>query len=247
MRASLQTRAADFSQGSPRADADLPRLPPRSRCSNQEPARAIAAQLRGAEAGASVPGLIKDVFLLESQGPRARELRRFDLARGALQHRPRPLRRLARAGVARRPSSAPAPGFPVDFPGGCRRCGRARADYLRLPHESPPPRQRPFRRAALFGGRGARHHRLARTPIGSGGSCSSRWWRFISAAARPRSTGRPSSSAIRRRRGVDHASTTADRAGRSTPDTPRPRRCRSSAPPAARAAAAAADRRRARR
>ena len=52
-----------------------------------------------------MPGLIKDVFLLESQGPRAGELWRFDPASGALQ----PVAWPRTAGILARPGAHVVP------------------------------------------------------------------------------------------------------------------------------------------
>jgi signal transduction histidine kinase len=85
MRAGLQTRAADFTQAFDReltqiyvafhGDPDV---------FDQDQARAVAAGLARAHASASVPALIKDVFLLEAQGSRAGVLQRFDPGSGTL-------------------------------------------------------------------------------------------------------------------------------------------------------------------
>ncbi len=85
MRETLQTRAADFTQAFDReltqiyvAFHSAPDL------ADADPARAIGAELARAQASATVPGLIRDVFLLEGQGPPGL-LRRFDPEQGALE------------------------------------------------------------------------------------------------------------------------------------------------------------------
>src|SRR3954470_16410924 len=86
MRASLQTRAADFTQA---FDRELTQIyvafhgDPET--IGTDPAAAIGAQLSKAQASASAPGVIKEVFLLESEGPHAGVLQRFDPASAALQ------------------------------------------------------------------------------------------------------------------------------------------------------------------
>jgi signal transduction histidine kinase len=86
MRAGLHTRAADFTQ---EFDRELTRIylafhfEPDALDKN--PAGAVAAALGNAQASTTAPGLIKDVFLLEAQGPRANVLQRFDPGTGALQ------------------------------------------------------------------------------------------------------------------------------------------------------------------
>ena len=86
MRAGLQTRTADFTQA---FDRELTQIyvafhgEPDS--VGLDPAQAIAAQLAKARAAAAVPGLIRDVFLLESKGPRAGVLQRFDPGSRVLQ------------------------------------------------------------------------------------------------------------------------------------------------------------------
>jgi signal transduction histidine kinase len=86
MRAGLQSRAADFTQ---EFDLELTRIYVAFHGDpdtiDLDPAAAIAAQLARAQASASAPGLIKDVFLLESQGPRPGTLQRFDPASRTLQ------------------------------------------------------------------------------------------------------------------------------------------------------------------
>jgi signal transduction histidine kinase len=86
MRAGLQTRAADFAQA---FDRELTQIyvafHGEPDTAGLDPAPAIAAQLAKAQAAATVPGLIRDVFLLESQGPRAGALQRFDPASRTLQ------------------------------------------------------------------------------------------------------------------------------------------------------------------
>src|SRR5471032_661549 len=86
MRESLHTRAADFSQ---EFDRELTRIYLAFRFEpdipDQDPASAVAAGLAKAQASAVVPGLIKDVFLLEAEGPRANVLQRFDPRTRTLQ------------------------------------------------------------------------------------------------------------------------------------------------------------------
>jgi signal transduction histidine kinase len=86
MRAGLRTRAADFTQ---EFDRELTHIYLAFHFEpdilDQDPASAVAAGLAKAQASAVVPGLIKDVFLLEAQGPRANVLQRFDPGTGALQ------------------------------------------------------------------------------------------------------------------------------------------------------------------
>jgi signal transduction histidine kinase len=79
MRDTLQTRVADFTMAFDREITQIyvafhgePGAP------DDEPARAIAAELAKAQATASAPGLIKEVFLLEAQGQRAGVLQRFN-------------------------------------------------------------------------------------------------------------------------------------------------------------------------
>ena len=86
MRDTLQTRVADFTTAFDRELTQIyvafhgePGVP------DEEPARAIAAELARAQATASVPGLIKDVFLLEAQGQRAGVLQRFNPTSAALE------------------------------------------------------------------------------------------------------------------------------------------------------------------
>ena len=85
MRDTLQTRAADFTQA---FDRELTQIYAAFHGEpdliDASPARAIAAELAKARAAATVPGLIKDVFLLEAQGPNAGVLQRFDAAAGTL-------------------------------------------------------------------------------------------------------------------------------------------------------------------
>src|SRR4051794_28715484 len=85
-RDTLQARTADFTQAFDReltqiyiafhSEPDL---------ADADPARAIGAELARARASATVPALIRDVFLLEAQGKAAGVLRRFDGASGTLQ------------------------------------------------------------------------------------------------------------------------------------------------------------------
>jgi signal transduction histidine kinase len=86
MRAGLQTRAADFTR---EFDRELTHIyvafHGEPDVFDRDPARALAAGLANAQASATVPGLIKDVFLLEAQGPRANVLQRFDPGTRALQ------------------------------------------------------------------------------------------------------------------------------------------------------------------
>ncbi|MCU1381643.1 MAG: hypothetical protein JWL71_340 [Acidobacteria bacterium] len=86
MRATLQTRAADFTQA---FDRELTQIyvafhgDPDTIAA--DPAGALGAQLARAQASAIVPGLIKDLFLLEAQGPRGGVLQRFNPDTGALE------------------------------------------------------------------------------------------------------------------------------------------------------------------
>jgi signal transduction histidine kinase len=86
MRESLRVRAADFTQ---EFDRELTRIyiafhfDPDAL--DRDPGQAMAAALDKAQAPAAVPGLIRDVFLLEAQGPRANALQRLDAVARALQ------------------------------------------------------------------------------------------------------------------------------------------------------------------
>jgi signal transduction histidine kinase len=86
MRESLRVHAADFTQD---FDRELTRIyiafhfDPDAL--DRDPGQAMGAALDKAQASAAVPGLIKDVFLLEAQGPRANALQRFDAAARTLQ------------------------------------------------------------------------------------------------------------------------------------------------------------------
>jgi len=103
IRAGLQTRAADFTQ---EFDREITRIyvafHGEPGAPDQDAAAIIAIELEKAQASAAVPGLIKDVFLLETGGPRAGVLQRFDPAARVLQPAewPQPLdawhRRIAR-------------------------------------------------------------------------------------------------------------------------------------------------------
>ena len=86
MRGTLQTRAADFTQAFDRELTQIyiafhgePGIP------DADPARAIAAELAKAQASATVPGLIKEVFLLEAQREQAAALQRFNPDSQALE------------------------------------------------------------------------------------------------------------------------------------------------------------------
>ena len=101
MRAGLHTRTADFTR---EFDRELTHIYLAFHFGpdvvDQDPASAIAAGLAQAQTSATIPDLIKDVFLLEVQGPRADVLHRFDPGTRALQPAawPQPLeawRRLA--------------------------------------------------------------------------------------------------------------------------------------------------------
>jgi signal transduction histidine kinase len=82
MRASLQTRVADFTQEFDREiTAIYVAFHGEPDSFDRDPAGAIAAAL----AKANAAGVIKDVFLLEGDGTRANLLKRFDSAAGALQ------------------------------------------------------------------------------------------------------------------------------------------------------------------
>ena len=94
MRDTLQTRTADFTQAFDRELTQIyvafhgePGIP------DADPAHAIAMELAKARASATVPGLIKEVFLLEAQGEQAAALRRFNPGSQALEavDWPRPL------------------------------------------------------------------------------------------------------------------------------------------------------------
>jgi signal transduction histidine kinase len=86
MRAGLQTRAADFTQ---EFDRELTRIylafdfDPDAL--DKDAARAVGAGVERAQSIAAVQGVIRDVFLLEAQGPQANVLRRFDTATQTLQ------------------------------------------------------------------------------------------------------------------------------------------------------------------
>jgi signal transduction histidine kinase len=86
MRAGLQSRAADFTQD---FDRELTRIyvafHGEPDTIDLDPAAALAAQFARAQASPSSSGVIKDVFLLESQGPRPGTLQRFDPASRTLQ------------------------------------------------------------------------------------------------------------------------------------------------------------------
>jgi len=79
MRDTLQTRVTDFTTA---FDRELTQIYVAFHGDpgvvDQDSARAIAVGLARAQASTSVPGLIKDVFLLEAQGPRAGVLQRFN-------------------------------------------------------------------------------------------------------------------------------------------------------------------------
>jgi signal transduction histidine kinase len=86
MRDTLQTRTADFTQAFDRELTQIyvafhgePGSP------DADPAQAIGPELAKAKASSTVPGLIKDVFLVEAQAGRAVALRRFDPERQALE------------------------------------------------------------------------------------------------------------------------------------------------------------------
>ncbi len=161
-----------------------------------EPAAAIAAQLAKAQASTTAPGLIRDVFLLESQGPRAGVLQRFDpasrhAAAGGLAGAARELARFARRTSCR---SAPAAGIlpifladavdaaapaliiPVPF---VKRIGLDHETATGASRCCPIPRAR---RAPSSSGS---------MPTGCAGNCSSRWSRSTSAPATRRSTSSP--------------------------------------------------------
>lgn len=86
MRDTLQTRAADFTQA---FDRELTRIylafHAEPDLADWDPARVIAAELARAQASATVPGLIKEVFLLDAQDPHAGVLQRFNPGSGALE------------------------------------------------------------------------------------------------------------------------------------------------------------------
>lgn len=86
MRGTLQTRTADFTQAFDRELTQIyiafhgePGIP------DADPAHAIAAELSKARASATVPGLIKEVFLLEAQREQAAALQRFNPDSQALE------------------------------------------------------------------------------------------------------------------------------------------------------------------
>ncbi|MGH9140903.1 MAG: histidine kinase dimerization/phospho-acceptor domain-containing protein, partial [Vicinamibacterales bacterium] len=80
MRSGLQSRAADFTR---EFDRELTRIyvafHGEPDALDSDSASAVAASIEKARA-AAVPGLIKDVFLLEAKGPQANVLQRFDPA-----------------------------------------------------------------------------------------------------------------------------------------------------------------------
>jgi signal transduction histidine kinase len=86
MRAGLQTRASDFTQ---EFDRELTRIylafdfDPDAL--DKDAARAIGAGFENAQSIVAPPGVIRDVFLLEVQGPQASVLQRFDAATRTLQ------------------------------------------------------------------------------------------------------------------------------------------------------------------
>jgi signal transduction histidine kinase len=86
MRAGLQTRAADFTQA---FDRELTQIYVAFHGTpdvfEHDPSQAIAAALSKVQTSAVVPGLIKDVFLLEARGAGANLLQRYDRGAGALQ------------------------------------------------------------------------------------------------------------------------------------------------------------------
>jgi signal transduction histidine kinase len=125
MRASLQTRAADFTQ---EFDRELTRIylafdfDPDAL--DKDAARAVGTGVGQARSIAAVPGLIRDVFLLEGQGPQANVLRRFDTATQTPQPAewppaPKP------GASARRGRDRWHAGRTPDFHGRCRGCVRA--------------------------------------------------------------------------------------------------------------------------
>jgi len=86
MRDTLQTRTTDFTHAFDRELTQIyvafhgePGIP------DPDPAHAIAAEFAKAQASATVPGLIKEVFLLEAQGEQAATLRRFNPGSQALE------------------------------------------------------------------------------------------------------------------------------------------------------------------
>lgn len=86
MRESLRLRAADFTQ---EFDRELTRIYIAFHLDagalDRDPGAVIGAALDKAQASAAGPGLIKDVFLLQAQGPRGDVLRGFDAAARALR------------------------------------------------------------------------------------------------------------------------------------------------------------------
>ena len=100
MRAGLQTRAADFTAA---FDRELTQIYVAFHGApdvlDNDASSTIAAELVKAQAATTVPGLIKDVFLIEGQGARAGVLQRFDPATRELQpvEWPQPFDRLRAA------------------------------------------------------------------------------------------------------------------------------------------------------
>ena len=86
MRDTLQTRAADFTEA---FDRELTQIylafHNELEAEDADSARAIAAQLARARGSATVPGLIKEVFLLEGRGGRAGVLQRLNPHSQALE------------------------------------------------------------------------------------------------------------------------------------------------------------------
>ncbi len=117
MRAGLQSRAADFTR---EFDRELTRIYVAFRepdTFDSHSASALTASIEKARE-AAVPGLIKDMFLVEAQGPQAGQLQRFDPATHELRPAQWPAALASwrdRAGHAGRPGAAGAlPGFMAD-------------------------------------------------------------------------------------------------------------------------------------
>jgi len=176
MRESLRVRAADFTQD---FDRELTRIYLafhfESGCARSDSGPSIgAAALDKAWASAAGPGLIKDVFLLEAQGPRANVLQRFDAATRTLQPVEWPEAIAAWRG---RTIHAAPPGVAGTLPifmADANRRRRPRADHSGAVRQEDRRRRRASRGAAESGGGGARDHRLARRRSAAAACCSSR-------------------------------------------------------------------------
>jgi signal transduction histidine kinase len=96
MHAGLQTRATDFTEAFDRELTEIyAAFHGEPGVSEREPARALGVEVARAQAALTVPGLIRDVFLLESHGSDAGVLQRFNAQSGALEPAawPKPLER----------------------------------------------------------------------------------------------------------------------------------------------------------